>query len=71
MSNTDSTAFRARPIPEYPALRCPEDWARFLEYSKIMLDRLTAQQDSPSDEVFQAVVHLVQTLAPAHLKQLH
>mgnify|MGYP000869680854 CR=1 FL=1 len=64
-------ALHPRPIPEYPAMRCPEDWARFLRLSQAMLDRLTARQDEPDSEVFQAVVHLVQTLAPEHLRHLH
>lgn len=70
------SALPARPIPEYPPLQCPEDWERFLRISRAMLERLAVgalgrSEPEPEPEVFQAVAHLVKTLAPEHFRHLH
>lgn len=60
------------PIPEYPPLQRDEDWQKLLKYSQAMLERLLQRQAVPeSDEQFQAVVHLFQSLAPSHYRHLH
>lgn len=59
-------------IPQYPSLKREEDWQALLQYSKTMLERLQQCYDLPeSEEQFQAVMHLFQTLAPSHYQHLH
>lgn len=59
-------------IPQYPSLNRDEDWQALLKYAQAMLDRLQQRYELPeSDEQFQAVVHLFQSLAPFHYRHLH
>lgn len=61
-----------RPIPRYPSLRHEEHWQKILRCSQAMLERLQTDYALPeSDEEFQAVVHLLQTLAPGYSRRLH
>lgn len=60
------------PIPRYPAIRRDEDWQQLLRYSRAMLEQLQTDYALPgTDEEFQAVVHLLQTLAPGYFRRLH
>lgn len=56
------------PIPRYPDLKREEDWPTLLKCSTVMLERLRTDYAPSTDEQFQAVVHLVQTLAPRHFQ---
>ena len=59
-------------IPEYPPLKRDEDWQKLLHYAQAMLERLQQRDTLPdTDDQFQAVVHLFQTLAPTHYQHLH
>lgn len=59
-------------IPQYPSLQRDEDWQALLKYAQAMLDRIQQRYELPeSEEQFQAVVHLFQTLAPTHYRYLH
>lgn len=60
-----------RPIPEYPPLRHDADWQKILRFSQAMLERLQHDYSQPEPEQFQAVVHLMQTLAPGHFRRLN
>lgn len=61
-----------RPIPRYPSLQSDEHWQRLLQYSQAMLERLQTDYALPeTEEQFQAVVHLLQTLAPGYRRSLH
>ena len=61
-----------RPIPEYQSLRQESDWQKLLECSRAMLEQLQNNYSPPeSPEQFQAVAHLVITLAPSYCWRLH
>lgn len=61
-----------RPIPQYPSLKRDDDWQTLLKHCKAMLERLQQRYELPeSEEQFQAVMHLLQTLAPSHYRGLH
>lgn len=61
----------AHPIPQYPPIRRDSDWATALRLSIKLLEFLRTRPAPDSDEQWQAVMHLIQTISPAYQRRLH